>query len=261
MYPPNRINPFTPIGPEPLRVDEVIKEYSVMIDSKDRNYQVFPDPFRYDVVFGPLPAVRNYQEGLTFQESPAPTISESFKDVRYIRLQEVILPLYTMVRKEREYDEDGDFTESWKVNVDKPLTNHPYVVLSLGSQYADVNYRSTNDVFSTSFATIYHDSKANLTHYFGFTSNGNREFTDDRLGRINKFEIRFMDPYGQPLSCPHVDKRILSGMECTCRDPEGDDETTCFRHNLFHPLNPIFQHHLHFKIGVRETRVPGQRRY
>jgi hypothetical protein len=246
---------------QPQVIDEIIKEYSVMIDSKDRDYRVFPDPFCYDVTFGPLPATRNYQEGLIFQDSPSPTISESFKDVRYIKLQEIILPLYTLVRQEKEYDEDGEFIMKWKVNVDKPLTNNPYVVLFIGDQYSDVNYRSTNDVLASGFATVYHDSNANLTHYFGFTSNGQREYTADALARINKFKIRFTDPYGDQIMCPHVDKTIESGMICTCYDPEGDENTTCFRHNLFHPLNPIFQNHLHFKIGVSQTRIRTQRFY
>ena len=64
-----------------------------------------------------------------------------------------------------------------------------------------------------------------------------------------------MDPYGNSLKCPHLDKRIKSNTVCTCDDSDGDDETDCFMHNLFHPLNPIFQHHINFKIGVVEPRL------
>jgi hypothetical protein len=127
--------------------------------------------------------------------------------------------------------------------------------MSLGSDYADENYKSTNDVLSNSFATIYHDSKANNTHYFGCNSNGLKLFHKDQLGKIDKLKISFMDPYGNYLRCDHVDPTILSGMECCCNDPEGDDDTTCFKHNLQHPLNPIFQHHIHLKVGVVEARL------
>ncbi len=75
-------------------------------------------------------------------------------------------------------------------------------------------------------------------------------FSQDQLAQVNKFKINFMDPYGNPLRCPHLDKTIKSNLECICQDEDGDDDTDCFKHNLFHPLNPIFQHHLHFKIGV-----------
>ncbi|XWV24908.1 hypothetical protein QJ856_gp0873 [Tupanvirus deep ocean] len=239
-----------------ILLNEEIREYSVMIDSKDRNYQVYPDPFSYEVKFHPLPKSKEKINGkyVTYEE-PAPTINDNFKNVRYIKLEEVLLPLYNRVKTVVEEDDDGDTVKTWKVDTNKPITDNLYTVLSLGSGYADENYKSTNDVLSDSFATIYFDCKANNTHYFGCTANGIKIFPQDQLGTIDKLKISFMDPYGQPLRCVHVDKNIKSNMVCTCEDPEGDDETDCFKHNLFHPLNPIFQHHLHFKVGVVEPRL------
>ncbi|XWV26153.1 hypothetical protein QJ857_gp0925 [Tupanvirus soda lake] len=239
-----------------ILLNEEIREYSVMIDSKDRNYQVYPDPFSYEVKFHPLPKSKEKINGkyVTYEE-PAPTINDNFKNVRYIKLEEVLLPLYNRVKTVVEEDDEGDTVKTWKVDTNKPITDNLYVVLSLGSGYADENYKSTNDVLSDSFATIYFDCKANNTHYFGCTSNGIKIFPQDQLGTIDKLKISFMDPYGQPLRCVHVNKNIKSNMVCTCEDPEGDIETDCFKHNLFHPLNPIFQHHLHFKVGVVEPRL------
>lgn len=239
-----------------ILLNEEIREYSVMIDSKDRNYQVYPDPFHYEVKFNPLPKSRDVVRGqVVTWEEPAPIIDDNFTNVRYIKLQKVLLPFYTGVRQATEIDSEGEPVLRWKVDTYKPLTDNLYNVLSIGSEYADPNYRSTNDVLSDSFATIYFDSKANATHYVGCTSNGTKIFPQDQLAKIDRFRINFMDPYGQPLRCGHVDKRIQSNMICTCDDPEGDDITTCFKHNLHHPLNPIFQHHIHLKIGVVEPRL------
>lgn len=221
---------------------EEIREYSVIIDSKDRNYQMYPDPYNYEVTFKPS------------RDTPNPVINDELKNVKYIRLQECLLPLYNKVKIQRDYDEYDDYTERTIVDVTKPVTNELYTVLSLGC-YTDENYLSTNDVLSDSFATIYYDSKANETHYFGCTANGSKVFADNNLEKITKLKISFRDPYGKMMKCPHVDKTILSNMQCNCEDPTGDDNTDCFRHNLFHPLNPIFQHHLHFKIGVVEPRL------
>lgn len=240
-----------------ILLNEEIREYSVMIDSKDRNYQVYPDPFHYEVKFNPLPKTREKINGkIVTYEEPAPTINDNFANVRYIKLEEAILPLYYKVKQDVEVDEDGDeIGKKWIVDTNKKLTDNLYVVLSLGGEYSDENYRSTNDVLGGSFSTIYYDCLANSTHYFGYISNGLKIFPQDQLGKIDKLRITFMDPYGKPLRIPHVDKRILSNMECECIDPEGDDDTDCFKHNLFHPLNPIFQHHLQFKIGVVEPRL------
>lgn len=241
-------------------LNEDVREYSVMIDSKDRNYQVYPDPFSYEVKFHPLPKTREKvgDKYVTYEE-PAPTINDNFVKVKYIRLEEIILPYYNRIREveEMEENENGEeeLIKKWQVHVDKPITDNLYVVLSIGAEFSDENYRSTNDVLGDSFATVYYNNQVNKTHFFAKTHNGNKIFRDDQLGKIDRFRIKFTDPYGQPLRCPHVDKRILSNMECNCDDPEGDDDTDCFKHNLFHPLNPIFQHHLHFKVGVVEPRL------
>lgn len=236
-------------------LNEEIREYSVMIDSKDRNYQVYPDPFNYEVKFHPLPKSREKINGkFIVYEEPAPIINDNFTNVRYIKLEEMILPFYTKIKAVDEINDNDEIVKTWKVDITKPLTNEFYIVLSLG-EYADDNYKSTNDVLSDSFATIYFSSKANDTHYFGKTANGIKIFPADQLAKIDKLKISFMDPYGKPIKCHHVDKRIKSNPECICENPEGDDDTDCFRHNLFHPLNPIFQHHLHFKVGVVEPRL------
>lgn len=234
---------------------EEIREYSILIDSKDRNYQIYPDPFSYEVKFNPLPKAKTVISGQTFyQEEPNPVINDKLTNVRYIKLETVILPLHTKIYEMLvECEETGPFTR-WQVDTANLLTNNLYTVLSLG-EYTDINYRSTNDVLADSFATIYFDSKINETHYKGITNNGLKVFPPDQLGKIDRLRISFMDPYGIPLRCNHVDSTILSDFTCRCADPTGDDDTTCFKHNLFHPLNPIFQHHLHFKVGVVEPRL------
>ena len=187
-------------------------------------------------------------------EDPSPTIYTNFSNVKYIKLEKIILPFYTDIKLTSEIDEDGENVESWKVDTSNSLTDDLYIVLILG-EYTDVNYRSTNDVLSNSFATIYYDSKVNNTHFSGSTSNGIKYFPQDQLAKIDKLKINFMDPYGNLISCPHLNKKIKSNMVCTCENPNGDDDTNCFEHNLCHPLNPIFQNHLHFKIGVVEPRL------
>ena len=238
-------------------LNEEIREYSVMIDSKDRNYQVYPDPFTYEVKFNPLPSSREKINGkIVVHQEPAPTINDNFTNVRYIKLESVILPFYNKIKMVEDLDDDGDPIGIFpKVDTYHPLTDDLYTVLSLGGEYSDPNYRSTNDVLADSFATIYYDSKISNTHFIGYTGNGTKIFPLDQLAKIDKLKISFMDPYGEPLRCRHVDKRIQSNLICTCDDPEGDDDTDCFKHNIYHPLNPIFQHHLHFKIGVIEPRL------
>ena len=232
--------------------NEQIKEYSLLIDSKDRNYQVYPDPFSYTITIDPVASTKELigNEYVTF-ETPTPVILGSIINVKYIRLEEVILPMYNRIWDVRK--KDGMFRK--EVMTVKPLTENLYTVLTLGSKFEDENYRSTNDVLSKSFSTIYYDCNANATHYFGRISNGIKIYPPNGLIKLDKLNINFMDPYGNPIVCSHLDKNIKSSMICTCDDPEGDLYTTCFKHNLSHPLNPIFQNHLHLKIGVVESFI------
>lgn len=235
-------------------LDEEITEYSVLIDSKDRNYQVYPDPFKYTVKFNPLRRTTEIIDGeKVVNEEPMPVINDNFKNVKYIRLESIILPFYTKIRFVDE-DIDGDIVQTAKVNTSKPLTDNLYVLMHI-EEFKGVNYKSSNDVLAESFAVIYFDNKISNTHYEGKCNGGIKIFPSDKLGTINSLKISFVSPYGEEINCDHLMKEIKSNMICNCDDPEGDEYTDCFKHNLFHPLNPIFQHHVHFKIGVVTPRL------
>jgi hypothetical protein len=253
-----------------ILLNEEIREFSVMIDSKDRNYQIYPDPYSYEVRFNPRPKYKEKVNGkLVVHEEPAPVINENFENVRYVKLDSIILPYFNKITKtknlkntEDNYSDDDskeNSSEGWVVNSRRPTTDNLYTVLSIGNggnnNYNDNNYRSTNDVLSDSFAIIYYDSKINGSHYMGYTSNGIKIYPQDQLGKIDKMRINFLDPYGNNIRCSHLDKNIKSNCECNCEDSDGDEDTDCFIHNLFHPLNPIFQHHIQLKIGVVEPRL------
>ena len=259
----------------PMMMTEEIKEYSVLIDSKDRNYQVFPNPFHYDVTFNPLHMTRERVKGkLVTHETPNPTINQGFENVRYIKLENAILPTHIktklVTRKLPELNEVGldDYVTEEFIDTDYSLHENLYTVLMI-DEYKNVNIKSTNDILSDSFATIYPHNIMGGNHFRTEVYNAVKIFPPDNLGKIDKFRIRFLDPYGCELNCDHLDPGIKTGMVCRCDDlgddeerkrgtasfgstPRVADEEKCFKHNINHPLNPLFQHHLHFKVGVVE---------
>lgn len=234
-----------------IQATEVIREYSVLIDSKDRNYQVYTDPFNYTVRCHK--AIYDEHDGIPSFENTHPIIFETFRNVRYIKLETCILPKYHQIYMKKHVNEFNEIERlEPQVDIYHSLTHEHYVILSLGNDYADSNHRSTNEVLSESFAVIYYDKDVSPTHYMGKTCNGIKIFPRGYLGTINRLNIQFVNAWGEKIQCPHVDKNIQSNQECHCSSLLGDENTDCYRHNLFHPNNPIFQHHLHFKIGVYE---------
>lgn len=235
-------------------LDENIREYSILIDSKDRNYQIYPDPFNYQVIFNPLHKTSSIVQGKKIvYEDPNPTIYTKLNNVKYIKLDDIILPFYTKIVKYYDIVEDKKITK-YKVDIKNQLIENLYTVLDIGDNFKDMNYKSSNDLLSDSFAVIYFSSKINDTHFRGISKNAHKVFSKDQLGKIDKLKINFTDPYGNAITCNHVRKEIKSNLICSCND-EIEEDNICFKHNLFHPLNPIFQHHLHFKVGIIESNL------
>ena len=257
---------------------EEIREYSILIDSKDRNYQVYPNPFSYKVTVNPLPEKRERINGklVVTTSTPNPVINNSsLYNIRYIKLEDVVMPFYTSVKhrkqKFEDYDCQGHDTEIdvWKINKLKKTTNGLYNILMI-DEFKDItsNIMSTNDLLSESFATIYFDQPVNCSHYLGQTTNGYKVFPVDQLFELKTLTIRFVDAYGKPLTVDHLDTRLMTNYECKCKIDDGFDVeidtfeqveyAPCHLHNFYHPLNPIFQNHIQLTIGVVQPNLNKQ---
>lgn len=69
---------------------EQIIDYQINIDSDDRKIETYPDPFNYIVSFKAL------GRGKDFPETPGPVIIRSFSNIKYIKLDNIILSKYNM---------------------------------------------------------------------------------------------------------------------------------------------------------------------
>lgn len=233
----------------PKGIKKTIKEYSVLIDSKDRNYKVYRNPFQYTTTFW---------YGNSRIDAPTPNVDTKLENVKYIKLDTAILPLYTSIKQvpnPRAYMYN-DKEVIWNIDTKTLTTDNNYIVLSIDG-YNDTQCCSTNNVFNESFAVLYYDKLISNTHYITRPSNGHKEFKQPTT--INRLNISFMNPYGMPLDCPHFTSDIYPAQQgiCVCdnSDPSKttyDYDPMCTIHNLHHPWNGIFQHHLHFKVGVEE---------
>lgn len=234
-------------------LDETLKEYSLFIDSKDRNYQTYPNPYDYTIHFAP-------NSGNDYLP-PNPIINYKFENIKYIKLDYIILPKYTSVFKDAFLDPITK-TEKEGLFIDKSKDHSKdlYTVMNVdifnNNTTIKENSSSTNDILSDSFATIYYDHNLNETHYVGETRTGIMTFYNDNLGKLNKMRINFRDQYGRILNPLHLNKKIKSNLvaECDC-EPTVFNESNCCIHNICHPLNPLYQNHINLKIGVIEPRI------
>lgn len=76
---------------------ESIVEYRLYIDAADRDASVFPDPFKYTVSFNAQG--RSYIDGEEIPGQPMPHIDREFRNVKSVRLENAILPRYSIIIK------------------------------------------------------------------------------------------------------------------------------------------------------------------
>jgi hypothetical protein len=220
---------------------EDIKEYSIYIDSKDRNYEVFPNPFKYKVTFKPPSPLNEIIKGVRYKsETPNPTIDDNLKNVKYIRLEHIMLPYYYKI-KENELDRNYS------------MLDNLYFILNI-DEFNGENRYATNDILAKSFGVVYHDYNYNQTHFVGVTKNTKYVFPPDNLGKIDSLTINITDPFGNIYNPDHLDKKIKTCMGCIC-DQYEEAKEECYFHSLKHPLNPMFQNHIHLKVGVVEPKM------
>ena len=87
----------------PQVLDESIIEYKIIIDSIDRDIKTYNNPFDFIVKFGAMGGgivrYNSYKKGNLIPENsyisgqPQPYINKEFKNIKYIKLDTVVLPV------------------------------------------------------------------------------------------------------------------------------------------------------------------------
>lgn len=243
-------------------LDEHVVEYRVNIDSLDRDIEIYPDPFNFTVKFNPPPSgsVRtevNKNGNLTtvkdfFKGPPKPHISKEFRNVKYVKLDNIVLPQFSNIKKDDEGDIEFD-KKSW-------LVDDRYVSLV-------VNELDCNRVFSTSddnlrenpktgemirapspYAIIFPDKLLGKSYYTGTPYYGSKIYNNSLLGNLSSLTVQIYDSCGVPLKYDG----LFSAKELEKAKAEGNPIP---RTDLRHPLNKKIQIYVTFVIGVVESQI------
>lgn len=199
-------------------MNQDVEEYSIYIDSNDRDINIYPNPFSFSVRFGD-----NHKKN-----EKGPHIDIDFKNVKYIRLDSIILPRFI-------------YNDSYTLN-DEKLTDWRYVSMNIDelntgdSKIYSTSNSNPNKNSSRAFSYIYPDKWINRGHYLGYVNGGSRIYKYSNLGNIKKLTFTFSDDNGN---------EIKPNINLNSNDMQDDD----------HPLNPDRQLFMSFKIGVVESQL------
>lgn len=238
-------------------LDESVVEYKINIDSLDRDYNVYPNPFDFVVNFnapsrglvrtevlknGKLVTVND-----KFPGTPGPLINKEFRNVKYIKLDSVVLPQYSNNMK----DENGKYV----FDPDSYIVDDRFVVLAV-DEFSDmshvystcdnsyrINYTTGRKVVPPKpFGIIYPDTKLGNSYYTGTPYNSNKIYNSTQLGNLRKMSIKLYDSFGTPLGY----NSMFNAEDLKCNDDISD---------IRHPLNRKIQTHFTFIVGVVEGHV------
>jgi hypothetical protein len=227
---------------------EVIVEYRINIDSSDRDPAYYPNPFQYSVNFGPVSGgsinqhvwidenkknlgkmiVKQFVPGL-----PKPCINQAFKNVKYIRIDNIILPRFrTLSKTGLDYNLEGP-----------TLDNEIFL-------YLNIKEMPTKNTFGTN--TV--NEKGNILYpdtirdnYFScITRHIGIVFDDNMLGNISKMTFEFLDRFGNPITIISPDPVDL--------DPNNKE-------SLNNAFNKNFQNHITLVFGIVENQLSTVTKY
>lgn len=231
--------------------EEIIK-YRINLDSTDRDPKYFKDPFKYTVTFYPN------------NSTPRPIINKEFTNIKYIKLDSVILPRYTYIEKI-----DGDYTSN--TSSESHIFDDRFVLLNI-EQLEGVESRvyGTNTHLSNSFAQLIPDKLISTSHYNSIYYLGSRYFKDSGLQNLNKLTIKFLDSNGNPLKIKRVDENgdkinikdtdplATKQDDGTYKDSDGNVISIT---DIRHPLNKKHQNHISLTFGIVEADINKNTQY
>jgi len=224
-------------------LSERIVEYKIMIDSRDRNVDAFPNPFKYAVTFNPATRRLISQEVYTDPKkpclgtkivdesigiAPSPYINQEFKNVKYIKIDSVVLPQCAKINDDgNDFDSVCDYT----------LPTDRFINMRIKELDSD-QFFSTNNVVTNASFLLYPDKLLGTKYYVCSPYYNSRIYPNSKLGNISKLSIEFLDSFGNTLNY------YLKPARCDKKAK-----------NLFNPLDRRIQNSMVLIIGVVECEL------
>ena len=184
-------------------LNEYITEYTIHIDSYNRDFGTYPNPFKFNVVFGGAGSgvERKFKPSGEFVETsyvgqPNPKISRKFRNVKYIKLNHIILPKTNYVTVET-LDEGTVYHLADPSN--DLISNHKYLILKMSQAKSTSKVLSTNDYITDECFILYPDKIMGLNHYMWLPTNTSRVFPNSSLANIDKLDFEILDEDGNTL--------------------------------------------------------------
>lgn len=257
-------------------VTEAITEYTLYIDSGDRDIEIYKNPFIFAVSLGGAGynmMNRSKYVGnngaLAFQTTPCtgvppPRIDSDFKNVKYAKVKYLTLPR-TIVY---QYVTDASGNQIYSpVLGGTILGNYRYLIMRI-KEIANNNMYATNDNIKNDCFILYRDSNyIDAINDIWIATQPIKIFYDDDLRNLNKLTIEiFIPPTPQTIPCALQPLRIMQ-----VDNSSGTPINVPMSFDILNGLNPhsdFFSKYglnvlptMEFELGVYENQINTSKTY
>jgi len=227
--------------------DESYIDYTIHVDSTDRNTTIFPSPYNFVLNFGGSGPSRNkfYNSAGTLQTVdfngvPDPIIDRKFRNVKTVILDKIFFPKYIGFQRTGagpDYDYSGNVTLA---------SRYRYVIVRIKELDNNRMYSTNNYVRDDSFV-MYNDKTLGDTGIgIWIASPYKRTYLKSALKNIDKFTIEIVDPQGNPIIPTWYD----SGTDTLI--PQSELEANYYKYNFqIHFIFSVLENELNTKPNYR----------
>jgi hypothetical protein len=113
---------------------ERLNQYTVNIDSTDRDINLYPNPFKFNIIFN------------SDKYSNKPVIQRKFKDIKYLKLETITLPNEYSIKKEA-LNTDSDYSNIYTYfnsNYTNLNINETYIISTINVRIVSIFIDNTN---------------------------------------------------------------------------------------------------------------------
>lgn len=225
-------------------LNERLMEYKINIDSYDRDINTYLDPFKFVVTFDPAPKQLiatdtyidpvdakkgKYIKTTQFNASPSPYIDRTFHNVKYVKVDTVVLPQWGKIIENTSGDYIFDPTSS--------LLKDRFITLKI-KELNTPTFCATNNRLAGDTFQLFPDRLLGLDYYVATPYYASRIYPNAQLGNIKKLSVEFFDSFGDPLTYGKVlDPKIVDPL------------------SLQNPLNKKIQPNVNLIFGIVESEL------
>lgn len=239
-------------------INEHITEYRINIDTMDRDITAYPNPFDFTVTFAP-PSRQAIKEKVNIDDNdpskgktirttyvngaPEPSINREFKNVKFVKIESIILPKYNRIVK----DESNDYF----IDGNNSIDSDRFVILNV-PELRNFNTFGTNTALENGF--ILYTDRQYETFYSGLSYYSTRTFDDNALGNITRLNFKVKSSKGDQLKLGIYDAtgKLLN---------EQLDTNKANSSNPNNVWNRLFQLNISLVIGVVENNLNTVTKY